>query len=50
MVNEFPDLQGVMGGYYAKHDGEDKTVSTAISEHYLPRFSKDKLLKSQRVC
>ena len=28
MVNEFPDLQGVMGGYYAKYDGEDKAVST----------------------
>ena len=47
MVNEFPDLQGVMGGYYAKHDGEDKAVSTAISEHYLPRFSKDKLPSSK---
>ena len=47
MVNEFPDLQGVMGGYYATHDGEDKAVSTAISEHYLPRFSKDKLPSSK---
>ena len=46
MVNEFPDLQGVMGSYYAKHDGEDEAVSTAISEHYLPRFSKDQLPSS----
>ncbi|SMN14463.1 Glycyl-tRNA synthetase beta chain [uncultured Candidatus Thioglobus sp.] len=43
MVGEFADLQGVMGGYYAKNDGEDLAVSTAISEHYHPRFAGDTL-------
>ncbi len=43
MVGEFADLQGVMGGYYAHNDGEDVAVSTAISEHYHPRFSGDTL-------
>ncbi len=43
MVNEFPDLQGVMGCYYAKNDGEKEEVCTAIYEHYRPRFSGDKL-------
>ncbi|MCG4254740.1 glycine--tRNA ligase subunit beta [Acetobacter senegalensis] len=37
MVGEFPELQGVMGGYYARHDGETQAVSTAISEQYMPR-------------
>ncbi len=37
MVGEFPDLQGVMGGYYAAHDGEDSEVAAAIREHYLPK-------------
>jgi glycyl-tRNA synthetase beta chain len=37
IVGEFPTLQGVMGGEYAKHDGENSEVSTAIAEHYLPR-------------
>ncbi len=46
MVNEFPNLQGVMGGYYAKHDGESDSVSNSIAEHYLPSFSGDKLPKS----
>ncbi len=46
MVNEFPSLQGVMGGYYAKHDGESDAVSNSIAEHYLPGFSGDKLPKS----
>lgn len=36
MVGEFPDLQGIMGGYYAASDGEDETVCQAIREHYLP--------------
>ncbi len=39
MVNEFPDLQGLMGGYYARHDGEPDSVSEAISEHYKPTAS-----------
>jgi glycyl-tRNA synthetase beta chain len=36
MVFEFPELQGLMGGYYATHCGEPETVATAIREHYLP--------------
>ena len=36
MVGEFPELQGVMGAYYAAHDGEDAAVAQAISEHYSP--------------
>lgn len=41
MVREFPGLQGVMGGYYAKADGETGAVVTAIAEQYLPRFAGD---------
>jgi len=36
MVGEFPELQGLMGRYYAQHDGEDATVCDAIAEHYSP--------------
>jgi glycyl-tRNA synthetase beta chain len=36
MVGEFPELQGVMGRYYALHDGEDRRVADAIAEHYKP--------------
>jgi glycyl-tRNA synthetase beta chain len=36
MVGEFPELQGVMGRYYALHDGEDKAIADAIAEHYSP--------------
>jgi glycyl-tRNA synthetase beta chain len=43
MVGEFPELQGVMGRYYAIHDGEDPLVADAIAEHYRPRFSGDAL-------
>ena len=43
MVNEFPELQGIMGRYYATHDGEADAVATAIEEHYLPRFAGDNL-------
>jgi len=43
MVGEFPELQGIMGGYYARHDGEEPRVATAIAEHYQPRFSGDAL-------
>ena len=43
MVGEFPELQGIMGTYYAKHDGEPAEVATAISEHYQPRFAGDAL-------
>jgi glycyl-tRNA synthetase beta chain len=41
MVGEFPDLQGVMGRYYALHDGEDERVANAIAEHYKPRGPND---------
>ena len=37
MVGEFPELQGVMGGYYARHDGEASAVAEAIAGHYGPR-------------
>ncbi len=37
MVGEFPELQGVMGGYYARHDNEDKLVADAIRDHYAPK-------------
>ncbi len=43
MVGEFPELQGVMGGYYAAHDGEAKEVALAVREHYYPRFAGDRL-------
>ncbi len=43
MVCEFPKLQGVMGKYYAQHCGESKNVAAAIEEHYLPRYSGDRL-------
>ena len=41
MVYEFPDLQGIMGRYYATHDGEDNEVAVALDEQYQPRFSGD---------
>jgi glycyl-tRNA synthetase beta chain len=43
MVGEFPELQGVMGNYYARHDGEAEDVALAVSEHYQPRFAGDAL-------
>jgi glycyl-tRNA synthetase beta chain len=43
MVGEFPELQGVMGQYYARHDGEDHDVARAIEAHYHPRFAADTL-------
>lgn len=43
MVGEFPELQGTMGTYYARHDGEADDVALACSEHYQPRFSGDAL-------
>jgi glycyl-tRNA synthetase beta chain len=43
MVGEFPELQGVMGRYYARHDGERAEVADAIAEHYQPRFAGDRL-------
>ncbi|MGE4318255.1 MAG: glycine--tRNA ligase subunit beta [Deferribacterales bacterium] len=43
MVYEFPELQGIMGKTYAKLQGENDTVATAIDEHYMPRFAGDVL-------
>jgi len=43
MVGEFPELQGIIGRYYAEADGEEKSVARAIEQHYLPRFSGDAL-------
>jgi len=43
MVGEFPELQGVMGGYYARHDGEDDAVADAVRDHYLPRGMGDEV-------
>ncbi|MEO8858936.1 MAG: glycine--tRNA ligase subunit beta [Burkholderiaceae bacterium] len=43
MVGEFPELQGVMGGYYALHDGLDRGTAFAIEDHYKPRFAGDAL-------
>jgi glycyl-tRNA synthetase beta chain len=43
MVGEFPELQGVMGGYYARHDGETEDVAFAVEDHYKPRFAGDTL-------
>jgi glycyl-tRNA synthetase beta chain len=46
MVGEFPELQGVMGRYYALHDGEPREVAGAIEQHYRPRFAGDALPES----
>jgi glycyl-tRNA synthetase beta chain len=43
MVGEFPELQGIMGTYYARNDKENEEVALAASEHYQPRFSGDAL-------
>ena len=43
MVGEFPELQGIMGGYYALNDGLGETVAHAIEDHYKPRFAGDTL-------
>lgn len=45
MVGEFPELQGLMGRYYAEHDGEPAAVAAAIEQHYWPRFAGDALPK-----
>ncbi|MCE9536852.1 MAG: glycine--tRNA ligase subunit beta, partial [Nitrospirae bacterium] len=46
VVGEFPELQGIMGGEYAKHDGESEAVSQAIREQYLPRSIEGELPKT----
>jgi glycyl-tRNA synthetase beta chain len=43
MVGEFPELQGIMGGYYARHDGLSEEIAFAIEDHYKPRFAGDEL-------
>jgi glycyl-tRNA synthetase beta chain len=50
MVGEFPELQGIMGRYYALHDGEDKAVADAIEAHYHPRFAGDTLPQGAIAC
>ncbi len=47
MVGEFPELQGIMGTYYARHDGEHEEVAMAAMEHYMPRFAGDALPTTQ---
>ncbi|SHM26530.1 glycine--tRNA ligase subunit beta [Rhizobacter sp. OV335] len=47
MVGEFPELQGIMGGYYARHDGETDEVALAVEDHYKPRFAGDELPRGQ---
>ena len=43
MVGEFPELQGIMGRYYAQHDGISDKIAFAIEDHYKPRFAGDEL-------
>ena len=43
MVGEFPELQGIMGAYYARHDGLRESIADAIEDHYKPRFAGDAL-------
>ncbi len=43
MVGEFPELQGIMGAYYARHDGHREAIAEAIEDHYKPRFAGDTL-------
>ena len=43
MVGEFPELQGIMGQYYARHDGHGDDIAQAIADHYRPRFAGDEL-------
>jgi len=50
MVGEFPELQGVMGRYYALHDGEPAEVADAIEAHYRPRFAGDRLPEHPVSC
>ncbi len=47
MVGEFPELQGIMGGYYARHDGLGDDVAQAIEDHYKPRFAGDALPRNR---
>jgi glycyl-tRNA synthetase beta chain len=47
MVGEFPELQGIMGGYYARHDGLGEDIAFAIEDHYKPRFAGDALPRNR---
>ncbi|MFT5426990.1 MAG: glycyl-tRNA synthetase beta chain [Gammaproteobacteria bacterium] len=47
MVGELPELQGVIGRYYAANNGEDKEVATALDEQYMPRFAGDQIPQSK---
>ena len=47
MVGEFPELQGIMGRYYAQHEGLVDDVAYAIEDHYKPRFAGDELPRNQ---
>ncbi|MBT9505749.1 glycine--tRNA ligase subunit beta [Rhodoferax sp.] len=47
MVGEFPELQGIMGGYYARHDGLSEEIAFAIEDHYRPRFAGDDLPRNK---
>lgn len=50
MVGEFPELQGVMGRYYAQHEGLPQVVADAIEQHYRPRFAGDVLPQGNVAC
>jgi glycyl-tRNA synthetase beta chain len=50
MVGEFPELQGIMGRYYALHDSEPVEIANAIAEHYQPRFAGDRLPEHPISC
>ncbi len=50
MVGEFPELQGIMGRYYARHHGEPPEVADAIEAHYRPRFNGDALPAGNIAC
>jgi len=50
MVGEFPELQGIMGRYYALHDKEPAAVADAIEAHYRPRFAGDRLPEGGIAC
>ena len=47
MVGEFPELQGIMGRYYALHDGHSPEIAFAIEDHYRPRFAGDELPRNE---
>ncbi|MEW6984183.1 glycine--tRNA ligase subunit beta [Colwelliaceae bacterium 6471] len=50
MVLEFPQVQGVMGKYYARHDGESESIAQALEDQYRPRFAGDSLPEAHLGC